>query len=220
MSDAPRPLQGLPAHLRIFAVVCLLLSALVGLVATEEMVLLMRLPTEAPPSMAGMSPALQERMWRAQRQGLESMQASRVIVMCGLMVFSGLTLVGTARLLWPAGLSRDGIRRLLGTTAIITGALRVVDGAQTAAIARRMGIVLNEGLAVTSLPGADPLSIELVRKVGPAVLMGTAIVQTAVVAGIFVLFGQYLKSERVAQLFAAEAEDGTPRGGSGPRTDD
>jgi len=207
VSAAPPPLPGLPTHLRLFAVMCLLLSALVGLFATEEFVLLMRLPTETPPNMAGVKidPALLEQVWRTQRQALEGMRASRILAMCGLMTFAGLTLVGSARLLWPAGLSRDGIRRLLGTTAIITGFLRVVDGAQTAAIAHRVGAVLAAGFTPTAVPGVDAASVEVARKLWPPLFLGASILHTALVAGTFVLFGQYLKSERMTRFFAAEA---------------
>ncbi len=208
-AEAPRPL---PFLLRAGAWVCLVVAGLVSLLATQELVLLFHMPTEPPPNVGvQVDPAVFERMWRVQRQALESMQGSRALVMAALVFFSGMTLVGAARLLFPGGMPREPIRRLLATTALVSGLLRVVDGAQAAVVARRVGAAMAEGLNASHFPGADAATVELARRMGPAIVVGGSALHTALVAGVFVLFGQYLASQRVQKLFASEP---TPREGT------
>ncbi|HLL52233.1 MAG TPA: hypothetical protein VK447_01720, partial [Myxococcaceae bacterium] len=151
-----------------------------------------------------LAPEVAERLTRVQRQSLEGMAIARGMVLAGLVLTTGMTLVGAARLLFPAGLPREPIRRLLAGTALLSGVLRVIDGAQIAVVVRKGSLVLAESLNASHFPGLSAENLELVRKASPALAMGTAILFTAMVAGVFVLYGQYLGSERVRKLFAEE----------------
>jgi hypothetical protein len=201
-AEAPRPL---PWLLRTSTWLCLVLAGLVSLMATQELVLLFNFPAEPPPNVGPqLDPAVVERMWRVQRQSLEGMATVRGLVLAGLVLTTGMSLVGAARLLFPAGLPREPIRRLLAGTALLSGVLRVIDGAQAAVVARRVGVTLAEGLNAANVPGADAAAVELARKIGPLFVTGGSILLTAAVAGVFVVYGQYLASERVRKLFAEE----------------
>lgn len=201
-----RTSPALPWHLRLAAWACLVFSGLVGLGASGDLARLFTLSAETTPPVppaAQVDPVLFERMWTLQRQALESMQGTRALLMSALVAFSGLSLVGAARMLWPAGMSREAVRRLLANTLLVVGVLRTIDGAQQASITRKVGAALADFHPAASA-AMDKEVVAFFQRYMPTVFLAFSIGWTVLMAGSFVVLSQYLGSQRVRQLFAAE----------------
>src|SRR5262249_34721602 len=110
--------------------------------------------------------------------------------------------VSAGRLLYPRGVSRESMRRLLGTSLLIAAVLRTVDGAQWAVVMHRVakeaGPQLFEG-AFENAAGVDLEAKQLV----PAVFSAVTVLQTGIVVGAFTLFAHYFRLQRVKEGIAA-----------------
>jgi hypothetical protein len=197
---------GLPRGISIAALLCLVLSGLTGMGAAMEaanVAHLSELKEQAPRNMAVFGdPVVFERTYKAQLSALEPMRDSRTLVLGALAVACALVFVSAGRMLRPGGLPRDGMRRMLGWTALAAAILRVIDGAQWRVVVERYSAVMAE--AMGTLPELqDPAVAEQLQSLLPTLMEAATIAHTAFIAGAFVLLGQYFQSERVREAVLA-----------------
>ena len=112
------------------------------------------------------------------------------------------TFVSAGRVLRPAGLPREGIRRLLCGAALASAVLRTVTGGADAAFALRFARV-----ATQLLPAGERFPAP--SGVTPMLTVGISIAQTVLVAGALAIIAQYFRSARVKAW--AALQDGAPR---------
>ncbi len=130
-----------------------------------------------------------------------------MVVLFALALACSLSLVASSRLLRPAGLPREGVRRILVWGLVVAAALRTVNGAQDTVLDQGTANVMRASLTLP--PGLPPGTAEEVRRLlGPAILLFT-ILRTALVVGPFLFLSQYFRSARVKEWVARE--DGRSR---------
>jgi hypothetical protein len=193
-------------------VLCLILSGMTGMYAAMEASSLVNLSESKENTLRGMSgmgdPAVIERMERvvhAQTAALEPMREPRSLVLGSLAVTCALAFVAAARMLRPAGLPRDGMRRLLGGAAILAAFLRVIDGAQWLVVVNRANAATAEAMLLP-LKGLQSPVADLMRQLVPHIPPMLALAHTFFIAGAFVVLGRYFHSDRVRE--AVTAQDG------------
>ncbi len=148
----------LPLAIRNMALACMALSALVGFFSLTELLALIqpndptRLPLQLPGTFG--SEAFKKGV-EAQRAAVEAMRVARVLTLSGLGLACALNFVAASRLIWPRGLRRESMRRLVVGSSVAVALLRTLDGAQLTVVARRVGGAM--GRSANSLPGLDGL---------------------------------------------------------------
>ncbi|MCY1031243.1 hypothetical protein OV207_07225 [Corallococcus sp. BB11-1] len=213
--EVTRP-GALPRGVRWAASICLVLSALTGVLSCNEASVLLEFEKhrthqlEKAPTLGllgNKDPAFTQRIVETQLSAMEHVREPRVVVLTGLTLVCTLLFFASRRLLRaPDGIPRDGFRQLIGTAGIFAAVLRTIDGAQWTVVAQRTSGVMVEGFK--ALPEfQDPIAADLLPLV-PYLLMATSVVPTALVAGGFVLLAQYFRSEGVRD--AIVTLDGTP----------
>ncbi len=123
-------------------------------------------------------------------------RAALLVVLAISMFF---TFVSAGRVLRPAGLPREGIRRLLCGAALVSAILRTVDGAADAAFALRFA-----RLATQVLPPGQQVPSD--SGLAPTLTLGTSILQTVLVAATLAIVAQYFRSARVKAWAALQDE--------------
>lgn len=197
----------LPRSIRLAAVLCLVLSGLTGLSAASEAMGLGQLEearqAELPSAPALGDPQVLKKVMEAQLSALESMREPRALVLGALSVACAFIFVSAARLLRPAGMPLESMRQVLGGAALVAAVLRTVDGAQWAVVVKQAAQALMK--AGSHLPGADgvPLTPQM-QALFPMLLTLLIALHTALVAGSFLLLGQYFRSERVRSAISAQ----------------
>ena len=196
----------LPRGIRHAAAVALVLSGVTGLFSASEVMGLGRLSElkEASRSQAVIlgNPELGAKALDAQISALESLRESRALLLVGLCMACAFIFVSSGRMLRPAGLHRENVRRVLGVSTLIAAGLRTIDGAQWAVVARRMGTAMAEAMAHVpefQAPEAAPMRASI-----PLILQGGTVLQTFLVASTFLLLGQYFRSERVREAISTQ----------------
>lgn len=203
-SPAGQP-QRLPRGIRIAAVLSLILSGLTGMASLTEASRLTQFSEykEAMLENAGRfgDRESNEHVLLAQFSALEPMREPRIFLLATLAVVCAFVFVAGARILRPGGLPREGMRRLLGGAAIFAAILRTIEGAQWMVVVDHMASALVKG----PFPAwQDPATIEVIQRFAPTFLAAGYIGMTAVIAGGFILLGQYFRSERVRQVVTAQ----------------
>jgi hypothetical protein len=190
-------------------VVSLVLSCISGSFAIGELVSperpLPRKETSAPPPGLPpyVDPAINERLVEAQLSALKPMRESRSLVLGALSVACAFVFVSAGRMLRPAGLPLERVRRLLAAASITAALLRTIVGAQDTVVFKRMAVVMAEALS----HHPELKTPELVAQFKATILfvMSAAMVfQTALIAGTFALLGQYFRGESVRQAVLAQ----------------
>jgi hypothetical protein len=137
------------------------------------------------------------KVFEAQAQAMKPDRQARAALLVLLAISMFFTFVCAGRVLRPAGLPREGIRRLLCGAAVVSAVLRTVDGAADAAYALRLA-----HLVVGLLP-AD-------RQLPPGWLaptsLGFSIARTVLVAGTLAIIAQYFRSARMKAWAALQDE--------------
>ncbi|HEX8697410.1 MAG TPA: hypothetical protein VF815_01105 [Myxococcaceae bacterium] len=212
MSTPARQPPGLPRGISFAAVLCLVLSGMTGMYAAMEASSLLNLSESKENtlrSVAGMGdPAVIERMEsvvHAQTAALEPMREPRSLVLGSLAVTCAFAFVAAARMLRPAGLPREGMRRLLGGAAILAAILRVIDGAQWLVVVNRANAATVEAMILPLKDLKSPVA-DLMRELIPHIPPALALAHTFFIAGAFVVIGRYFHSDRVRE--AVTAQDG------------
>jgi len=195
------PGGGLPARVRLASVLAIIFAGLCGTLAAWEGFSLARvseLRAAQPPIRLAPDPVLTEQLRVSQIAALEQMREPRMVVLFALALACSLTFVASTRLLRPAGLPREHVRRILVWALVVAGAQRTIDGAQDTAVARRASEALRQGLRLP--PGIEGAAAEQLRGVlAPAAFMTAAILQTLLVAGTLIILSQYFRSPRVRE---------------------
>ena len=197
----------LPPRVRVAAFAAIGLSALVGLGAAgsmAEVLDLEQLMDAGPPKTLPFGDneytreALQAQ-YQAEVGALESMRTSRAVIEILLSTCAAMALVSAVRLLRPAGVPREGVRKMLGSTALACAVLRTLDGAQSTAVARKVGAAVDKALAQSNPPGGY---LDGMATTG-AVTM--SLFFTAFFVGCFLVLSAYFGSAGVRALTAREA---------------
>ncbi|HEY3587459.1 MAG TPA: hypothetical protein VGK85_09920 [Myxococcaceae bacterium] len=183
------------------AIVCMLLAGVSGAASVSEAFALFEIGhgTEATvQSTQGMPRAdFLAKIFEAQARAMQPDRQARAALLILLAVSMFFTFVCAGRVLRPAGLPREGIRRLLCGAAVVSAVLRTVDGAADAAYALRLA-----HLVVGLLP-AD-------RQLPPGWLaptsLGFSVARTVLVAGMLAIIAQYFRSARVKAWAALQDE--------------
>ena len=194
---APRP--PLPRGVRFAAAVAFLLSAVTGFFTLNEFAELghlseLRSASGSQPFSVVGDPKLDAPIAQAWFSALEAMRESRSLILGALLVAYALVFVSAGRMLRPEGIRLEGVRRLLGGSAIAVALLRTIDGAQLSVVASRMGPALANAMRAVS--GAQGPEAEAFESAASLVTLSVALF-TALIAGTFALLGQYFRGERV-----------------------
>lgn len=205
-SSAPPPL---PPALRRACILCLVLSGLVGLYSVFEVnnLAYLREIQQAPAPALPFSddPEVNARILRAHVSALEGMRVPRALTLVALSFCCGFAFVGALRMLRPGELPRAVACRLLGGSALWAGILRTIDGAQMAAVIRRVVLAASEVVLIPPrLSTAGPQELQQAKALAGGLGVALVVVQTAVIAGMFVLLAQYFRSRRVEELLAKQ----------------
>jgi hypothetical protein len=193
---APRSAVGSQA--RAVAIVCMLVVGVSGAASVSEAFALFEIGrgTEAPLQGTPRADFL-AKVFEAQSRAMQPDRQARAALLVLLAVSMFFTFVCAGRVLRPAGLPREGIRRLLCGAAVVSAVLRTVDGAADAAYALRLA-----HLVVGLLP-AD-------RQLPPGWLaptsLGFSVARTVLVAGTLAIIAQYFRSARVKAWAAFQDE--------------
>jgi hypothetical protein len=195
----------LPRGIHIAAVLSLLLGGVIGMSTVMELSRLAQLSEYKDAILTGPGAqtenALNVQLLLAQFNAEGSMREPRSFLLGALAVACAFVFVAAARILRPGGLPREGMRRLLSWASLLAAVLRTIDGAQFQVVLDRMGAALVKGPFPSQWPAEQ---VEVIQQYGPTVLTWFYQGVTAVVAGSFVLLGQYFRSERVRQVVLAQ----------------
>lgn len=199
---APRSAVGSQA--RAVAIVCMLVSGISGATSVSEILALVNLSAlnlhELPRNTAAAD--FFARVAEAHARALQPDRHARAALLIVLSVSLFFTFVCAGRVLWPSGLPREGIRRLLCGGAVVSAVLRTVDGAADAAVAVRFA-----RLATQLVLPEEQLPAKWV--LGPTFIVGTSVLKTLLVAGTLAIIAQYFRSARVKAW--AALQDDAPR---------
>jgi hypothetical protein len=196
---APRSAVGSQA--RAVAIVCMLVTGIAGAASVSETFALSDRGGRSVESLPRNTPneklfaRLAEANTRAQQPDRQARSALLIVLAVSLFF----TFVSAGRVLRPAGLPREGIRRLLCVSAVVSAVLRTVDGAADAAFALRFA-----RLATQLVPAAERSPADWVLT--PTFTVGTSVVRTVLVAGTLAIIAQYFRSARVKAWAALQDE--------------
>jgi len=196
---APRSAVGSQA--RAVAIICMLVSGISGAASVSEAFALSDRWSARPEAPPGGTPAadLIARLSEANARAMQPDRRARAALLVVLAISLFFTFVSAGRVLRPAGLPREGIRRLLCGGAMVSGLLRTVDGAADAAFALRFA-----RLAAQLAPSGERLPADWL--LGPTFTVGTSVVRTLLVAGTLAIIAQYFRSARVKAWAALQDE--------------
>ena len=211
MSDAVSS-PGLPRRVRAAALVCVLLAGFVGCSSASEAMGLSRLSdlaSEPAPNWGNFADkAALSALTDAYVKAMSAQRGTRGVILVLLAFAAAITFVAGARFLRPLGLPREGLRRLLVWGSTVAAVLRVVDGAQMAAVARRIGAT-----AQTVFQGQSPAEISAMATLRPLLpslyVAGTAGL-TVVIAGTFAFLASYFNAASVKSAIRAHDERARP----------
>jgi hypothetical protein len=186
------------------AIVCMLVSGISGAASVSEAFALSDRWAKSAESLPRGTPTadLVARLAEANSRAMQPDREARAALLLVLAVSLFFTFVSAGRVLRPAGLPREGIRRLLCGAAVVSAVLRTVDGAADAAFALRFARIASELLPAGQRPPAEWV-------LAPAFTVGMSVVRTVLVAGTLAIIAQYFRSARV-KAWAALGDE-TPR---------
>ncbi|XXF80302.1 hypothetical protein P2318_11260 [Myxococcaceae bacterium GXIMD 01537] len=210
MSARPPPVPAqMPRGIRIAAVLCLVLSFISGMFSVMEASGLANFEEfkadQLQRAESSKTSESDRAMVAAHMAALSPIREPRAALLMALSVACALSFVASGRMLRPAGLPRDRIRRLLGGAVIACAVLRTIDGAQFAAALSHMSPAMIDAL-LTRPEIREGGSPEQLRGVLSMLILGGSVAHTALMAGAFALLGQYFRSNRVRE--AVLAQDG------------
>jgi hypothetical protein len=186
------------------AIICMLVSGISGASSVSEVFALSERWTRSTEALPGGTPTadlfahLAEANLRAMRPDRQARSALLIVLAISLWF----TFVSAGRVLRPAGLPREGIRRLVCGAAVVSAVLRTVDGAADAAFALRFGRIASE-----LMPAGPELPTQWM--LAPPFIVGLSVLRTLLIAGTLAIIAQYFRSARVKAW--AALQDDTPR---------
>jgi hypothetical protein len=194
---------------RALALVCMFLTGASGIWSASEVLGL----SQRWESATGAGTADGEaaaRLRELTRGAVEPDRQARTALLLVLAIALSFTFVSAGRMLRPGTLPREGIRKLLSGAALVSAALRTVDGAQEAVISIRVARGLQK---IGGLPGLDARATDALQPWMahlPQLALGGAVLRTVVVAGLLAIIGQYFRSRR-AKAWAGLKDNQSPR---------
>jgi hypothetical protein len=192
----------LPTRIRNAAVGCMLISAGVGFFSASEALSLAQV-AELKEGHLFRIPTLKDsaEVEKVLIRALRPMRALRAGILSALSVACAFSFVSAGRLLYPRGLSRENMRRLLATSLLIAAVLRTVDGAQWAVVMHRVAKEAAPQIlagAFNNAAGLDPEAKQLM----PMIFSAVTVVQTGIVVGAFTLLAHYFRLQRIKEGIA------------------
>jgi hypothetical protein len=156
-------------------------------------------PDATPMQIGQLDPKVWQHIWSAEAAMLNGMKDGRSFLLACLAFASALTFVALGRLVRPAGLPREGMRKLLVGSALVAAFLRVIEGAQTAVISKKVGSIL--GAAMNQVPEYQTpgAHIDFVHFASQGLLAAT-MGWTVLVAGVFLVLSQHFRSPSIREL--------------------
>jgi len=196
---APRSAVGSQA--RAVAILCMLVSGASGASSVSEAFALSDRWSRATESLPKDGPAAEAfaRLSEANLRAMQPDRQARAALLVVLAISLWFTFVSAGRVLRPAGLPREGIRRLLCGAALVSAVLRTVDGAADAAFALRLARIARE-LIPASASFPPPWLLR------PPFTVGMSVLRTVLVAGALAIVAQYFRSARVKAWAALRDE--------------
>jgi hypothetical protein len=195
----------LPVQARRVTLIAITLSGLVGFTASKEIFELVDLDSLRSADWTlpldsidpKLSRTMAATMIESEVQALESMRGARFLTLALLAIASTLAFVVAYRMLRPDGAAREDARRMLANAAVACGALKTMDGAQLAVVARRLGGAWDKVMGASDLPGGYPDGLM------SSMFSATSIASTVLVAGGFLALSSYFRSTSVKAWVAA-----------------
>jgi hypothetical protein len=186
---------------RAVAIVCMLVAGISGAASVSEAFALSDRWTRSAESLPRDTPTadLIARLAEANARAMQPDRQARAALLLVLAVSLFFTFVSAGRVLRPAGLPREGIRRLLCGSAVVSAVLRTVDGAADAAFALRLARIATQLLPSGERPAADWV-------LAPTFTVGISVFRTVLVAGTLAIIAQYFRSARVKAWVALQDE--------------
>ena len=193
----------LPGRSRFLAIVGMVFAAFVGVSSAADAIRLSALsnmPDLGPVKFGDIDPKVWQQVWKTQLAMLNGMKEPRTFLLACLAFASALSFVALGRLLRPAGLPREGMRRLLVGSALAAAILRVIEGAQIAVISKKVGAII--GAAISKLPEAQVAQgpqVDYVHFCSRAML-GATMLWSLLVASVFLIVSQHFRSPKIREL--------------------
>lgn len=197
--------SGIGSQARAVAILCMLLAGGSGIASVSGALELSDRSAQKLEPLPEGTPAadlvvrFSEAMLRARGRDRQARSALLIVLAVSLWF----TFVAAGRVLRPGGLPREGIRRLLGSSALVSAGLRAVDGAADAAFFLRVSRMAQQ----LGPPAGPEASVEWLLR--PTFLVGMSLLRTLLVAGALAIIAQYFRSARVKAW--AALEDRVPR---------
>jgi len=194
--------RSLPKRIRHAAVACMLISAGVGFISATEALNLGQLSELGErhllriPSLKDSAP-----VEKALVRALQPIRGVRAAILSALSVACAFSFVSAGRLLYPRGLSRENMRRLLGIALLVAAVLRTIDGAQWAVVMHRVAKEAAPHLLEGTLESG--ISGEVDAKQLTMLFNAVSVLQTGFVVGAFTLLAHYFRLQRVKEGIAA-----------------
>jgi hypothetical protein len=133
---------------------------------------------------------------------LEGMRGWRTFILTVLSISSALVFVSAARMLRLDAVPREALRRMLAGGAVVAAIFRTLDGAQSMALAKRVGEAARHSAPTLLPPNAPTGSVEVLQTLFGLWLPAGAAVFTALIAGAFLLVSQHFRSAPVREALA------------------
>jgi hypothetical protein len=198
---APRSAVGSQA--RAVAIICMLVTGISGASSVSGVFALSERWSRSEALPQGTPAAeLISRISEANVRAMAPDRQARSALLVILAISLWFTFVSAGRVLRPAGLPREGIRRLLCGAALVSALLRTVDGAADAAFALRFARIASQ-----LVPAGPEFPARWLF--APPFSVGVSVLRTLLVAGTLAIVAQYFRSARVKAW--AALQDGAPR---------
>jgi hypothetical protein len=197
----------LPRSSRLLAVAGMVVAALVGVNSAGEAISLSRLSSlpDLPPATTPQQ-ELVAKFSTSLAALYNGVKDSRSFLLACLAFASALTFVALGRMLRPAGMRREGMRRLLVGSATSAAVLRVIVGAQFASFSSKLAAAVAPIAA--KLPQAqvpELKDVDLASYYADGMFVAIAL-WTALVAGVFVILSAHFRSPQIRELVAKTDE--------------
>ena len=195
------PRSAIGSQARAVAILCMLVSGASGFSSVSEAFTLSERWSQSTEALPRGTPAadLVARLSEATVRAMKPDRQARAALLVVLAISLWFTFVCAGRVLRPAGLPREGIRRILCWSATISAGLRTVDGAADAAFALRFARIAGQ-----MVPAGQQLPAEWLLQ--SPFTVGTSVLRTVLVAGALAIIAQYFRSARVKAWAALQDE--------------
>ncbi|MEW5737282.1 MAG: hypothetical protein AB1938_00060 [Myxococcota bacterium] len=208
-----KPDQPYPTHFRVALLVAVTVGALVSYGAAEGMsaaIMAPDLPRDDGLNLGAVGRFIpyakeQEQALKASQRAalgaIESMGASRVVILFGLSAAASIVFVSALFLRWAAHAPKLAVARRLGGAAIGAAIFRTLKGAQDLVITRRTTEAWNRVLIEQNVPDA-------VASAGFTQILGVLSVGwTAFVVALLLALASYFRGEKVRSLLETPSGD-------------